>query len=289
MSQNSESSSVTGEVRFFVDGKLLETRQLTTTDSQEIVTRDVTLTKDGISGLTIGTHNFTAEYTGSQTYGASKTPQPVTLEVTKGALSTIYNNTSWRPNAIAGMNVADGIDLTREQFDPEVVNGAGKKVNGSWVWDGEDGKKVVWPSGTVECKLLFVVETEEAAYYQDDYKITVIPNPTVADKDKDDHGNDIVKLTLEQGHTKNGEWYNIESGTIKASAIDAGYNLFDSKSFKGNDPDKGDLPTSAEEWANDAKWASSIEIEDEFYNGDYYIYAMKTDGSGEIIRAVIRN
>ena len=54
-------------------------------------------------------------------------------------------------------------------------------------------------------------------------------------------------------------------------------------------PDKGDLPTSAEEWANDAKWASSIEIEDEFYNGDYYIYAMKKDGSGEIIRAVIRN
>lgn len=291
VSQNSESSSVTGEVRFFVDGKLLETRQLTTTDSQEIVTRDVTLTKDGISGLTIGTHNFTAEYTGSQTYGASKTPQPVTLEVTKGALSTIYNNTSWRPNAIAGLKVQDGVDLTREQFDPEVVNGAGKKVNGSWVWDGTDGGKTVWPSGTTECKLKFVVESAEAAYYQDDYMITVIPNPTVADKDKDDRGNDLVKLTLAQGKTKNGEWYNVDSGVITASAIDGGYQLFDSKAFKEGDPsgNRGDVPNSATEWENlSAEWKSSIEIQDDFYNGDYFIYAKKID-TGEIIRAVIRN
>ena len=288
VSSNSESSSPNGEVQFFVDGILLDTKPVTTTDSQVTVTRDVTLTKEGISGLTIKNYGFTAKYTGSQEYGSSQSTQ-INLNVVAGTLSSIYNNTSWRPNAIAGLKVKDGVDLTREQFDPEVVNGAGKKVNGSWKWDGTDGENTVWPSGTTECKLLFVVDAAEAAYYQKDYTITVIPNPTVADKDKDDRGNDLVKLTLAQGKTKNGEWYNVDSGVITASAIDGGYQLFDSKAFKGKDPNRGDAPNSAAEWAGlSDEWKASIEIPDEFYNGDYFIYAKKVD-TGEIIRAVIRN
>ena len=289
VSSNSESSSPNGEVEFYCKGVLLGSKQLTTTNSQETVTRDVTLTKEGIAGLTIAQHGFTAKYTGSASYGAS-TSRQVNITVTKGSLSTIYNTTSWRPNAIAGLTVGEGIDLTREKFDPEVLNGAGKKVDGTWEWDPDDAKEIVWPSGALECKLLFKVNKAEEAYYQDDYAITVIPNPTVADKDKDDRGNDLVKLTLAPGHTKNGEWYNVESGEITASAIDGGYQLFDSKAFKEGDPtgNRGDVPNSAKEWKEDAVWASSIKIGDNFYNGDYYIYAKKID-SGEIIRAVIKN
>lgn len=275
VSENStENNSTNGSVEFSFGSNhvRISSRGLSSSSAgTETITEEISLTQNVLSGLQIdGTNQFSAKYTGSSSFGDSGYAS-LSVRVVKGSLSTIYNNTSWTPDAIAGMTVGEGIDIKEENFHPSVQNSSGDEVDGTWEWVSGDAGKILWPSSTERAEsytLNYHMSSEDTLRYRP-YTITVTPRITVADKD------DIV--VLDSAGAKHGDWYNIESGEITASARAAGYTLLD----------EPEVPVSANGWES-ARWSDTVTIDDDFYNGDYRIYA-RNGSTGEINQAVIRD
>ncbi len=267
-------TSPNGEVEFYGnDGRRISTRVLATPSGTDVVTTDVTLTQSELAGLAVNNvYNFSAKYTGSATFGDSNTDK-VSVSVVKGNLSTPYDGTVWNPDAIAGLTVGEGINIKPEVFHPTVRNAANEDVSGTWKWGATDGTndsgKILYPSSTERPStytLVYELSGEDVNRYNP-CTITVQPNITVSEKD------DIVELSSQQ--KPHDGWYNIASGTVTASGRSAGYQLLE-----------GEDPVSVNGWAN-AVWKDEITIDDDYYNGDYRVYA-RNGSTGEINRAVIK-
>jgi hypothetical protein len=124
----------TGTVTFSSNGATVGTATLAVAVSTGLATAKLTLT--GVSG---GTHTYSAAYGGNASYGASVSPTPLTVTVNKAAsLTTVTNATAVAPNnhrfnvKVTAVAPATGIPtgtvtITVTGFAPQVlglVNGA---------------------------------------------------------------------------------------------------------------------------------------------------------------------